>query len=172
VPHLYFVPPGQHARSSIFEAPFDGRIHVMGPHVHPYAASIRAFQFDARRKVWSAEARTNKQRGDRANDRGVPDANLLLGLVYKGTGDHAAAERELLEAERLNSGNAQAALELGKLLLARGDLQAALTRLKRAERQMPANAAVYYQLGIVYRRLGREQGSERHFGSVSGTSAI
>jgi Flp pilus assembly protein TadD len=116
-------------------------------------------------------ARISKGETERI-DRGVPDAHLLLGLVYKDAGDHAAAERELLEAERLNSGNAQAALELGKLLLARGDLEAALTRLKRAERQMPANAAVYYQLGIVYRRLGREQGSERHFGSVSGTSAI
>jgi Flp pilus assembly protein TadD len=97
-----------------------------------------------------------------AAQRGVPDARLLLGIVYKENGDYPAAEREYREAERLNPRNGQAALELGKLLLARGDLADARTRLERAAQLMPAAGTAQYQLGLLYRRLGEPEKAERH----------
>jgi tetratricopeptide (TPR) repeat protein len=99
----------------------------------------------------------------RASDRGAPDAPLLLGILYKEAGDDAAAERELLRAERLNPRNGQAMLELGKLLLARGDLEQARLRLERAAESMPGVTTVHYQLGLLYRRLGQPEKAQRHF---------
>ena len=97
-----------------------------------------------------------------AAKRGVPDAHLLLGIVFRESGDYAAAEREYREAERLNPRNGQAPLEFGKLLLARGDLKGALTRLERAVQYMPGAPAAHYQLGILYGRLGqKEKGEEQ-----------
>jgi tetratricopeptide (TPR) repeat protein len=97
-----------------------------------------------------------------AAKRGVPDAHLLLGIVFRESGDYTAAEREYREAERLNPRNGQARLELGKLLITRGDLNGALTRLESAAQYMPAAPAVHYQLGILYGRLGqKEKGEEQ-----------
>jgi tetratricopeptide (TPR) repeat protein len=97
-----------------------------------------------------------------AAKRGVPDAHLLLGIVFRESGDYAAAEREYREAERLNPRNGQVRLELGKLLLARGDLNGALMRLERAVQYMPGNPAAHYQLGILDGRLGqKEKGQEQ-----------
>src|SRR5947208_1026762 len=79
-----------------------------------------------------------------AAQRGVPDARLLLGIVYRENGDYAAAEREYREAERLNPRNGQVALELGKLLLARGDAAEAKPRLERAALLMPTAGTVHY----------------------------
>jgi tetratricopeptide (TPR) repeat protein len=98
-----------------------------------------------------------------AAQRGVPDARLLLGIVYRENGDYAAAEREYREAERLNPRNGQVALELGKLLLARGDAAEARPRLERAALLMPAAGTVHYQLGLLYRRLGEPEKAEQHF---------
>ena len=98
-----------------------------------------------------------------AAQRGVPDARLLLGIVYKENGDYAAAEREYREAERLNPRNGQVALELGKLLLAHGDMAEARPRLEKAALLMPAAGTVHYQLGLLYRRLGEPEKAEGHF---------
>src|ERR1051326_5246420 len=59
----------------------------------------------------------------RAAERGAPDAHLLLGIVYRESGDYDAAGREYREAERLNPRNGQTMLEMGKLLIARGELE-------------------------------------------------
>jgi hypothetical protein len=60
VPHLFFVPPGQHQRQSTFELLFDGRIHFMGTHVHPYARSVELFNASRREPVWKGTAKTNE----------------------------------------------------------------------------------------------------------------
>jgi Flp pilus assembly protein TadD len=98
----------------------------------------------------------------RAALRGAPDSHLLLGIVYKENGDYPAAEREYLEAARLNPRNGQAQLELGKLLFARGDLATARLRLEQAVAIMPDASTAHYQLGLVYRRLGMTAKAEEH----------
>jgi hypothetical protein len=42
-PHLFFVKPGRHEFQKSFQAPFDGRIHFMGTHIHPYGVSIELY---------------------------------------------------------------------------------------------------------------------------------
>jgi tetratricopeptide (TPR) repeat protein len=98
----------------------------------------------------------------KAVQRGVPDARLLLGIIYRENGDYPAAEREYREAERLNPGNGQVALELGKLLLAQGMLEEARVRLERALQSMPDATTVHYQLGLLYRKLGQPEKSAEH----------
>jgi len=99
----------------------------------------------------------------RAALRGVPDAHLLLGIVHRENGDYEAAEREYREAERINPRNGQVMLELGKMFLAGGQLEQARTRLEKAVKYMPDSPAVHYQLGLLYRRLGQPEKSQRHF---------
>jgi tetratricopeptide (TPR) repeat protein len=97
-----------------------------------------------------------------AAQNGVPDAHLLLAIVYKESGDYAAAERECREAERLNPDSGQVLLELGKLLLNRGELDEARIRLEKALLFMPDAASVHYQLGLLYRRLGQVEKAQEH----------
>ena len=99
----------------------------------------------------------------RAAQRGVPDAHLLLGIVHRENGDYEAAEREYREAERINPRNGQVMLELGKMFLARGELEQARTRLEKAVEFMPDSPSVHYQLGLLYRRLGQPEKSQQHF---------
>jgi tetratricopeptide (TPR) repeat protein len=99
----------------------------------------------------------------RAAQRGVPDAHLLLGIVYKENGDYDAAQRELNEAERLTPRNGQVLLEFGKLLLSRGKLEEARARLEKAAEYMPDAPGLQYQLGSVYRRLGQTEKADEHF---------
>lgn len=98
----------------------------------------------------------------RAAQRGVPDAHLLLGIVYKENGEYAAAEREYREAERLNPRNGQVLLESGKLALARGEIEQARNRFERALEFMPDAPAVHYQLGLIYHRLGQAEKAAAH----------
>jgi tetratricopeptide (TPR) repeat protein len=93
---------------------------------------------------------------------GLPDAHLLLGLIYRDAGDIESAERDFREAERLSPLNGQAALELGKLLLARGDPVAARERLEKAVTLMPNATTAHYQLGVLYGRTGEKEKSEHH----------
>ena len=99
----------------------------------------------------------------RAAGRGVPDAHLLLGIVYKENGDYAAAEREYREAERITPNHGQVLLELGKLLLNRGELEEARRRLEKAAVLTPDAPGLHYQLGLLYRRLGDTEKAEQHF---------
>ncbi len=99
----------------------------------------------------------------RAAERKVPDAHLLLGIIYKENGDYAAAEREFREAERLTPNHGQVLLELGKVLLNRGELEEARKRLEKAAVLMPDAPGLHYQLGLLYRRLGDAEQAEQHF---------
>ena len=95
--------------------------------------------------------------------RGAEDAHLLLGIVYKESGDYDAAEREYKEAERRNPRSGQLMMEMGKLFLARGDLVHARERLEKALEYMPDAPGLHYQLGVLYRRMGMEEKSQQHF---------
>jgi Flp pilus assembly protein TadD len=116
--------------------------------------------FFQRKTGRNEEALATFQRAARA---GVPDAHLLLGILYKESGDYPAAEREYRAAERLNPNNGQVQLELGKLLLTRGELEQARLRLEKAAQLMPRAQSVHYQLGLLYRRMGQLEKAEQHF---------
>jgi tetratricopeptide (TPR) repeat protein len=103
---------------------------------------------------------------NRAAQRGVQDARLLVGIVHKEKGDYETAEREYREAARLNPQNGQVMLELGKLLVTRGQLEEARTWLEKAYQFMPEASTVHYQLGHLYRRLGETEKSKYHFGKL------
>jgi hypothetical protein len=52
IPHLYFVSPKRHQQEITFQAPFNGRVHFVGSHLHPYAESIELFDVSRSRPVW------------------------------------------------------------------------------------------------------------------------
>ena len=52
VPHLFFVPPGHDERQVSFELPFNGRIHFLGTHIHPYGVSIELYNASRKERVW------------------------------------------------------------------------------------------------------------------------
>jgi hypothetical protein len=58
VPHLYFVPPGHDEKQVTFAAPFDGAIHFLGTHIHPYGVSIELYNVSRNERVWKG-TRTN-----------------------------------------------------------------------------------------------------------------
>lgn len=55
-PHLFFVPPGRHEKEAEFKLKFDGRIHFIGAHIHPYSESITVRNVSRNETVW--EGRT------------------------------------------------------------------------------------------------------------------
>jgi hypothetical protein len=55
VPHLYFVPPGRDEKQVTFEAPFEGAIHFLGTHIHPYGVSIELFNVSRGERVWKGK---------------------------------------------------------------------------------------------------------------------
>jgi hypothetical protein len=52
VPHLFFVPPGKDERQVSFVLPFNGRIHFLGTHVHPYGVSVELYNNSRGETVW------------------------------------------------------------------------------------------------------------------------
>ena len=59
VPHLFFVPPGRDERQATFEAPFNGKIHFLGTHVHPHGISIELYNVSRREQVWKGTRKTD-----------------------------------------------------------------------------------------------------------------
>jgi len=110
------------------------------------------------RSKWGPAARRAVELGPNLAET---HTSLGLGLEWL-EWDLPAAEREYLEAERLNPKSGQVPLELGKLLLARGDLAGARARLEKAVAVMPDASTAHYQLGLVYRRLGLTAKAEEH----------
>jgi hypothetical protein len=51
-PHLYFVAPGHDERQAMFTLSFDGRIHFLGTHIHPYGVSIELYNMTRQERVW------------------------------------------------------------------------------------------------------------------------
>ena len=52
VPHLYFVPPGRSEKEVTFRVPFDGAIHFLGTHLHPYGVSVELINLSRNESVW------------------------------------------------------------------------------------------------------------------------
>jgi hypothetical protein len=52
VPHLFFVPPGKDERQLTFVLPFNGKIHFLGTHIHPYGVSIELYNVSRNEPVW------------------------------------------------------------------------------------------------------------------------
>jgi hypothetical protein len=63
IPHLFFVPPGHDERQVTFEAPFNGKIHFLGTHLHPHGVSIELYNVSRQEQVW---------KGTRKNDPNGP----------------------------------------------------------------------------------------------------
>ena len=60
-PNLFFVPPGAHEQEATFEFPFNGRIHFLGTHIHPYGESIELYDLARNRSIWKG---VRKKSGD------------------------------------------------------------------------------------------------------------
>lgn len=52
MPHLFFVPPERHDQERVVILGFDGRIHFMGTHVHPFAESMELQNVTRDERVW------------------------------------------------------------------------------------------------------------------------
>ena len=59
-PHLFFVEPGRHEFQKSFEAPFDGRVHFIGTHIHPYGVSVELYDVTHGRLVWRSTRRLDE----------------------------------------------------------------------------------------------------------------
>ncbi len=59
VPHLFFVPRGRHEQQTTFEMPFDGQIHFLGTHIHPYGLSVELFNVSRQERVWKGMRKTD-----------------------------------------------------------------------------------------------------------------
>jgi len=58
-PHLFFVEPGRHEFQKSFQAPFNGRIHFIGTHIHPHGVSIELYDETNARLVWRSKRRVD-----------------------------------------------------------------------------------------------------------------
>jgi hypothetical protein len=58
-PHLYFVPSGRHEQDAVFELPFEGKIHFIGTHIHPYGESIELRNESRGERIWIGSKKTD-----------------------------------------------------------------------------------------------------------------
>ncbi|PYT09961.1 MAG: hypothetical protein DMF49_00575 [Acidobacteria bacterium] len=58
-PHLYMVKPGTDVRERKFSFPYDGTIHAMAVHIHPYGKSIEMINDSRGETVWKAVGKKN-----------------------------------------------------------------------------------------------------------------
>ena len=63
LPHLFYIAPQRHERETTFALPFDGRIHFMGTHIHPYGESIELFNVTRQERVWKGAMKKNAADG-------------------------------------------------------------------------------------------------------------
>lgn len=66
LPHLFFVPPGRHEQNTIFEFPFDGRIHFIATHIHPHGTSMELYDVGRHKRVWKGNRRIDSVAGTAA----------------------------------------------------------------------------------------------------------
>lgn len=59
-PHLFFVAPGRHQQEATFTLPFNGRIHFMATHIHPYGESVELYNVSRRERVWTGARKLDK----------------------------------------------------------------------------------------------------------------
>ena len=98
VPDLYYVPPGRDVRETTFDAPFVGRIHAIGTHIHPYGVSIELINLTREESVWKAVGKQDAMGNlvsmpTYANPEGYPvraGDRFKLIAVYDNTSDKPA----------------------------------------------------------------------------------
>jgi hypothetical protein len=49
------VEPGRHEFQKSFQAPFNGRIHFIGTHIHPHGVSIELYDDTNARLIWRSK---------------------------------------------------------------------------------------------------------------------
>jgi hypothetical protein len=82
VPHLFFVPPGHDERQVTFEAPFSGKIHFLGTHLHPHGVSIELYNVSRHEQVWKG-ARKNDPQGAMQVYSNAAGYRVQAGETYK-----------------------------------------------------------------------------------------
>ncbi len=85
------------------------------------------------------------------------DALYLMGVVYRGLGNYAAAEGLLRQAIVLNPNHYDTRYNLGFVLAKLGKPQDALVHLEKAAELNPSSSEARFQLAAVLRSLGQEQ---------------
>jgi hypothetical protein len=61
-PHLFYVEPGAHEQQTTFELPFNGKVHLIGAHIHPHAKSVRLFDVTRGETVWNGVVEEDAQK--------------------------------------------------------------------------------------------------------------
>lgn len=87
-PHLYMVPPGEDVRELEISMPYDGTIHAMGVHIHPYGRAIELIESDSGKTVWKSVGEV----GDDGRLLRMPFYSSVEGYTFK------ADQRFLLRA--------------------------------------------------------------------------
>jgi hypothetical protein len=96
-PHLFFVPPGRDERKLTFELPFNGRIHFLGTHVHPYGVSIELYNVSKQEIVWKGERKGDPDGPMKvySNPEGYP---VRAGETYKITAVYENPSTDKIDA--------------------------------------------------------------------------
>jgi hypothetical protein len=97
VPHLFFVPPGRDERQVTFEAPFNGKIHFLGTHVHPHGVSIELYNVTRREQVWKG-TRKNDPNGAMQVYSSAAGYSVQAGETYRITAVYENPTPEKIDA--------------------------------------------------------------------------
>ena len=94
-PHLYHVSPGEDVREREYSFPFDGAIHMIGIHIHPYGRSVELINKTRDETVWKSVAELNSEGTVLRmpvyfNEEGYPvkaDEEYLMRAIYENPTD-------------------------------------------------------------------------------------
>lgn len=96
-PHLFFVEPGQDRREVTFQLPFNGKIHFLGTHIHPYGVSIELYNVTRREQVWKG-VRSGGPYGPMGVFSSVEGSPIRSGDVYRITAVYDNPTRSRIDA--------------------------------------------------------------------------
>jgi len=96
-PHLYFVGPGHDERQVSFKLPFDGRLHFLGTHIHPYGVSIELYNVTRREPVWKG-VRQGDPRGSMEFYSSADGYRVRAGESYKITAVYENPGKDKIDA--------------------------------------------------------------------------
>ena len=85
-----------------------------------------------------------------------------LGAIYEREGDHARAEKVLLQALQINPSDGESYVNLGHVLYNEGRFPEAAARLEEALKRSPDSATAHFFLGSTYLKLGDLDRAESH----------
>ena len=91
---------------------------------------------------------------------------VLLGDVYRATGDLNSAEASFRKAIELKSDLTIAYMELGNLYYAKGSFDEAIRQFTEAAAKSPKQTAPHMILGVLYEKQGKFKEAEEHYRKV------